>query len=499
MNFSYLDVAIIIAYLVGIAVFGIFTGGKQRSARDYFLSDSSIPWWAVCFAIVATETSALTFISVPGIAYLTNLNFLQLALGYLIGRVIVAQLFIPAYFKGELPTAYAFLETKFGSSVRKTISITFMGTRVAADGVRLYTTAIPLALLLKGFGALPAFSPEVFYMISIVVMAIITLIYVFLGGVRAVIWTDVIQMFIYIIGALLSGYVLLDILPLHFDEVTSILTSQNKITFINFGFENGWMQFFSKPYTLIASIIGGMFLSMASHGTDQIIVQRILTTRSVGDAKKAMIGSGIIVFLQFALFLFVGSLLFLYYGGDAYSANEVFPKFIVEKIPSGISGLIIAGLLAAAMSTLSGSISALSSTTMMDIILPLSARKWDDAGMLRTSRWISILWCALLIIVAMFFIRTPKAVVEIALSIASFTYGGMLGVFLLALLKKKILPSAALIGFFSSLIAMTIIILTTSIAWTWYTVIGATLAVGVGYIAQQFLSRSSEATSHGAA
>lgn len=487
MNFSILDALIVIVYLIGIALVGIFTGGKQKSARDYFLSESHIPWWAVCFAIVATETSALTFISIPGIAYISNFNFLQLTLGYFIGRIIVAVLFIPAYFRGELSTAYAFLEYRFGAAMRKTTSIVFLGTRTFADGVRLYTTAIPLALLLKGFGAFPSIPDSTFYIISIVLMAAVTMTYVFIGGVRAVIWTDVIQMFIYFLGAVLSCIILLDLIPGGWQKVSSIAGAQNKMEILHFGFSNGIKDFFTQPYTFIASALGGIFLSMASHGTDQIIVQRILATNNVRNGKRAMVMSGAIVMLQFIIFLFVGTLLYVYYSGAPISSNEVFPKFIIEKIPSGISGLIIAGLLAAAMSTLSGSISALSSATMMDILVPLSKKKWDENKALNWSRYVSIVWCVILIFVAMLFIQTPKSVVELALSIASYTYGGLLGVFLLGTLTRRVNQHSALIGFFFGITSMTIIILTTSLAWTWYTLVGSSLTFSAALIAHRLI------------
>ncbi len=496
MNFSTLDVIIVVAYLVGVALFGIFTGGRQKSARDYFVSESSVPWWAVCFAIVATETSALTFISIPGIAYATNFNFLQITFGYFIGRVIVATLFIPAFFEGELSTAYAFLEKKFGSAMRKTTSIVFMGTRTFADGVRLYTTAIPLALLLKGFGALPNISETSFYIISISIIAVMTLIYVFIGGVRAVIWTDVVQMFIYLFGAVVSIIILLDLIPDGTTNIFSTSIKQGKMNILYSGFDLGFSEFFAKPYTLIASVVGGMFLSMASHGTDHIIVQRILTTNNVRKGQQAMILSGAIIIVQFLLFLFIGTLLFVYYGGAQISVNEVFPKFIIEKIPSGFSGIIIAGLLAAAMSTLSGSISALSSSTVMDIILPLTKNKWNENQKLKRSRIISVIWCVVLVFIAMIFVNTSKTVVELALSIASYTYGGLLGVFLLGVMKKRVSQRSALIGFSVGIITMTFIILQTSIAWTWYTFIGSGITIISSIVIHSFM-KTGDSTQYG--
>ncbi|MEO8168141.1 MAG: sodium:solute symporter, partial [bacterium] len=364
MGFTTLDYVIVIAYLVCMAVFGVVSGGKQTSARDYFLGNKSIPWWAVCFAIVATETSTLTFISIPGLAYATNLNFMQVTFGYLLGRILVSFVLLPAYARGDLTTAYQLLAQRFGPAMRNLTSITFMLTRVLADGVRLFATAIPLAILLKGWQSFTNVPNEQVYIISILVMAAMTLVYTFLGGVRAVIWTDVVQMFIYFAGAVGAVFVLLSELG-----PGGFAIPQEKFSVLNIGFGLGWKQFIATPYTLAASLIGGAFLSMASHGTDQIIVQRLLTVKTLRDSRRALIGSGIVVIIQFGIFLTIGLLLYAYYGGASYAqlgllkADEIFPKFIIEKMPSGLSGIIIAGLLAAAMSTLSGSVNSLASTT----------------------------------------------------------------------------------------------------------------------------------------
>lgn len=490
MSFSTLDVIIIFAYLAGIAAFGILSGGKQKSTKDYFLSESAVPWWAVCIAIVATETSALTFLSLPGLAYATNFNFLQLSFGYIIGRIVVAFVFLPRYIDGNLSTAYELLGNRFGMLARRSASIVFMGTRLVADGVRLYTTAIPLALLVTGFGLLPGFGNTEIYLIALILLSSLTLVYVFLGGVRAVIWTDVAQLFIYILGALLTCMFLWKDFSGSFAMLYDDTVGLGKMEVLNWGFDLTFAEFFSKPYTLFASLIGGMFLSMASHGTDQIIVQRVLATKGVRKAQAAMIMSGVIVFFQFLLFLIVGSLLYLFYIGKTIPSNEVFAKFIIEEMPTGLSGLIIAGILAAAMSTLSGSISALSSSTMMDIYLPLRKSAISDADALRLSRRFSIAWCVVLVIVATFFIQTPQTVVELALSIASFTYGGLLGIFLLGVLFTRVRQRSAIAGFIAGIVGMTAIILFTPIAWTWYTLIGSLLTIIVGLLPEAFTRKS---------
>lgn len=472
MKGNILDYSIIALYLIAIAAFGIISGGKQRSVKDYFLGSKVVPWWAVCFSIVAAETSTLTFISIPGLAYLTNLNFLQVTFGYLIGRIIVAFVFLPAYAKGDLKTAYTYLEDRFGGKTRSFASIVFLLTRIAADGVRLFATAIPLKLMIG-----------ISYPEAIILIALVALIYTYTGGVKGVIWVDVIQMFTYIGGAVIAGIFLLNLIPGGWDSIYKAASEAGKFSVLNLGFENGISGFFSQPYTLIGGILGGAFLSMASHGTDQLIVQRLLATKTLKDSQKAIIGSGVIIIFQFAIFLIVGVMLYAYYGEMSIKPDTVFPKFIIEAMPAGLFGLIIAGLFAAALSTLAGSISSLSSSAMMDLYTPLFGKNKNDAAQLRISRLFSIMWALMLVGSALFFMNTSQAVVELALSIASFTYGGLLGTFLLGLLVKRAGQREALAGFSAGIIVMIAIISLKLVAWTWFTIIGVTATMLIGGVA----------------
>jgi SSS family transporter len=475
LNGHTLDYTIIAAYLIGIALFGIISGGKQKSVKDYFLGSKKVPWWAVCFSIVAAETSTLTFISIPGLAYISNLNFLQVTFGYLIGRIVVATTFLPAYYKGELRTAYSYLETRFGSKTRSFASIVFLFTRTAADGVRLAATAIPLYLMINMSNAS-----------AIVIIAAVALIYTYTGGIKSIIWVDVIQMFIYLGGAVIAGVYLLKVLPDGWNSVTSAASSGNKFQIFNLGFNNGIAGFFSEPYTLIAGLIGGAFLSMASHGTDQLVVQRLLATKELKESKKAVIGSGIIIIMQFAVFLILGLMLYSYYGTLDFSkigitkSDEVFPKFIIEVLPPGITGIIIAGLFAAALSTLAGSISSLSSSTMMDLYIPFRGRSMDEKDQLRISRLFTIMWAFLLTLSAFIFMSSPQSVVEIALSIASFTYGGLLGTFLIGIFLKKAKQEDALAAFVAGIFIMIVVISLNLVAWTWFILIGVLTTLLIG-------------------
>lgn len=470
MGFETIDYIIVVTYLAGIALFGILAGGKQNSARDYFLGNKNIPWWAVCFAVVATETSTLTFISIPGVAYVSNLNFFQITFGYLLGRMVIAYLFLPAYFRGDITTAYALIGERFGPSLRTTTSLVFMGTRLLADGVRLYATAIPIKLI-----------TGVDYLTAISVIAAVTLVYTYIGGVRSVVWMDVVQMFIYLGGAIAA----MAVLNQQISDLPAAVAA-TKWNVIRTGFDLDLATFFSTPYTLFASILGGAFLSMASHGTDQLIVGRLLTTNSLSASRKAIVVSGFIVMLQFAMFLFIGLQLYAFYGGEDMDPNEVFPQYIIHHIPSGVSGLIIAGLLAAAMSTIAGSVNALASSTMFDLFRAYNRRLITDRGEMLLSRLFTLFWCGLLVLSAVYFINTSKTVVELALGIASFTYGGLLGTFILAIVFPSVGWKAALTGFVGGVAVMAFVIYGTQIAWTWHTVIGTLFTVGIGRAAGIF-------------
>lgn len=469
MGAADLDYIIIAAYLVGVAIFGIVSGGKQKSIHDYFAGSQKIPWWAVCFSIVAAETSALTFISIPGLAYVANLNFLQVTVGYLLGRIVVAAVLLPQYSKGNLKTAYTFLETRFGGKTRSFASVVFIFTRTAADGVRLFATAIPIYLMLS-------IDP----MIAIIIVALVSLAYTYTGGIKGIIWVDVIQMSVYLGGAVIAGFFIISNLPESLSSTLSNTTIIEKLSVINLGFDKGISGFLTDPYTLIGGLIGGAFLSMASHGTDQLVVQRLLAIKDLRGSQKAIIGSGVIVIMQFAVFLFLGVLLYAYYGPIDIRSDEIFPKFIIEVLPIGLTGVIIAALLAAAMSTLAGSMSSLSSSLMMDLYLPLTKKDLNDQQKLRISRMFTILFGFMLIFSAFFFKESSQAVVEIALSIASFTYGGLLGTFLLGIIFKNSKQEDALAGFVAGIFIMITVISLKLVAWTWFTFVGvlATLIVG---------------------
>lgn len=503
MGFTLIDYLILLLYLAGVTVFGIFISGRQRSTSDYFLGGHKIPWWAVLFSVVATETSTLTFISIPAVAYGGNLTFLQITFGYISGRTIVSLLFLPKYHQGQISTAYQFLGTRFGDSMRNITSTTFMVTRLLADGVRLFASAIPIAIILRLAGV--KISDLNIYFVAILMISTVTVIYTFLGGIRAVVWMDVVQMGVYIGGAFLAVWIILSHLTSDLAETFSLVQEAGKLKLFHLGLDLGFKDFITQPYTFLTALIGGAIFSVASHGTDQLIVQRLLTTRNLRSSQKALIGSGFVVFLQFTLFMFIGLLLFAFYSGQTpdqlglSTADEIFAKFIVEEVPPGLSGLIIAAILAAAMSTLSSSINSLASSTTMDLYKPYWGKNNTPEKDLRISRLITVCWGLILTGSAFLFavlqLRSAgqrPAVVELGLSIASYTYGGLLGAFVLGILSRKIERTDAIIGFFTGLIALLFLVKGPiqnllpghglNIAWPLYTLVGSLIVIAVGHL-----------------
>lgn len=491
MGFSTIDILIVVVYMAASAAVGAWIGRKQKNTTDYFLGGRQIPWFAVTFSIVATETSVLTFISIPAVSYQGNMTFIQIALGYIVGRALVALIMVPAYYRGEINTAYHFLGERFGQKMRNTASITFMITRILADGVRLFATAIPLALIIKGSGAFSGLSDSQFYALSILLIGLMTIIYTYVGGIRSVIWMDVAQMAIYLCGAILAGIIILGKLPHGFQTVIQWATADDKLKWFYPGSDLSFSEYIKQPYTFFTALVAGAIFSLASHGTDQLIVQRILTCKNKAAGQKAVFWSGIAVFIQFSIFLLLGVMLFAYYGGQSVQelgltrADGIFPKFIVEEMPVGISGLIVAALFAAAMSTLSSSLSSLSSAAVLDIYVPLAGKGKSEAQLLKTSRLVTLVWGIVLVGAAIAFIGLKGTVVEIALGIASYTYGGLLGAFLLGLIYKPAQQRDSIIGFIAALVVMTFVIQVVQIAWPLYTVVGSFTTIIVGILSHK--------------
>jgi SSS family solute:Na+ symporter len=496
MGLNRLDFAIIAAYLVGITLFGLRFRKRQRSLRDYFLAGRDIPWWAIALSIVAAETSTLTIISVPGLAYDGNLTFLQVVMGYVVGRFVIAFVLLPHYFKGDLYTAYELIERRFGPHLRTLTSGTFLLTRAAAEGVRVYAVSIVVSIAL-GTGEIA----------SIAIITILTVVYTFEGGLAAVIWTDVVQTVIYVGGTLVGMITIIHLVPGGWTHIHDIAAATDKFRVFDFT-PTLW-----KPYTFWAGVIGGAFLTTASHGTDQLIVQRLLAARNLRQSKTALLSSGAAIFFQFALFLVLGVMLFAYYmlpSAHFGKADRIYPTFIVTHMPHGISGLLIAAVLAAAMSNLSAALNSLSSSTVMDFYLRIKAfnrrdraastesaedNSGADEQRMRLSRVVTIVWAAVLFVLAVLCLHRVSRVVEVGLQIASVAYGALLGAFLLGVLTRRANQVGVAIGMLCGLATEIYLWKFTAVPFTWWVMIGTTFTFAIGYIASIAMARSSRESS----
>ncbi len=486
-----IDLALVAVYLVGITLFGLrFRKSGERSLRSYFLADRNLPWWAIALSIVAAETSTLTIISVPGLAFTGDFGFLQIALGYLLGRIVICILFLPRYFRGDLLTAYQLIGQRFGLRLHRFTASLFLIMRAAAEGVRVFAVAIVVGVSI-GTGDI----------ISIAILSLLTLLYTFEGGMAAVIWTDVVQMFLYVAGSLVALASVCHKIPGGWSGLIAGASAAHKLTVLHFSWS------ITETYTFQAGVLGGCFLTMASHGTDQLMVQRLLAAKNLFQSGLALLCSGVVIFFQFALFLFIGAGLYLFYGraGVMLSPDRIFPTFIVREMPAGISGLMIAAVLAAAMSNLSAALNSLASTSIVDFWLPRNPNA-SAQSRTRLSRAMTLVWSIVLFVLALLS-RSGGHVVEIGLSIASVLWGAMLGVFLLGTLSRRASEFGTMIGMAAGVIINLLLWLQPhpiglrlnghtfvipKVAWTWWVLIGSLTTCAVGYTMSLLIPHSTD-------
>jgi solute:Na+ symporter, SSS family len=465
----WIDLAVIVAYLAAITWFGAQFRSSQRTLRDYFLGGKTAPWWAIALSIVSAETSTLTVIGTPPLAFRGNYAFLQLVFGYLLARLVIVTFFLPAYFRGEMYTAYELMRVRFGERIRRLTAAAFLVLRALAEGVRVFAVSIVISIVL-GAGETA----------SIAVILCLTLFYTYEGGLTAVIWTDVVQMLLYVAGAIVSLVLLLHQIPGGWGHVTAVAGPLGKLQVFDFRVAAPAV-FFARTYSFWAGVLGGTFLTTASHGTDQLMVQRLLAARNCGQSQAALLASWVVIFVQFTLFLGIGTCLFVLYREQGQAApavlDRLYPLYIWRSLPAGVAGLVMAAILAAAMSNLSAALNSLASTTVLDLWKPLlgitkPGGSASDAIWLARSRYATVIWGIVLMGVALL-ARQWGNVLQAGLSIASIVYGSLLGVFLLGLFTRRVGEIAAMCGMSVGLVLLLYVRFATPIAFTWYVMIGA--------------------------
>ena len=483
MRIHPIDLAIVVVYLLGVTALGMrfrrgrqeaLQGGSEAVSRDYFLGGRTAPWWALAFSIVATETSTLTIIGTPAISYGGNLTFLQLVFGYLLGRVLIVLLLLPGYFRGEFFTAYALIEKRFGQKMRAVAATTFLVTRAVAEGVRVSAIALVVSVVLGTSERL-----------AVLVVIALTILYTFEGGMKAVIWTDVAQLLLYLTGSGVTFWVLLHRIPGGWSEMTQVAAAAgHKLQVLDFSFH------LATKYTFWSGLIGGAFLTMASHGTDQTIVQRLLAARNQRDSRRALLASGVIILVQFTVFLLIGVLLFVFAQHVPLLAagertDRILPLFLVREMPVGLAGLLLASIVAVAMSNASGSLNSLAASSILDFSR-LWGRSADPEKFLLLSRRMTIVWGVVLMAFGM--VRWGP-LLEAGLTVASLPFGSLLGLFLLGTLDRGANARGALVGMFAGLAAILAVFRFTHVAFTWYVMIGASVTFAVGFVVSRMTDK----------
>ena len=511
------DWSIIVLYLGGIIALGSWFGRGQRNTRDYFLGGRDIPWWGVGLSIVAAETSALTVIGVPAMSYAAggDLSFMQLIIGYVIARVILAALLVPHYFKREIYSPYQLFSNAFGDSARRTAGGFFLLSEALAAGVRVYLASIPVQLML-GSGVLGFFGGGRPILGAILLFVLLSLIYTCIGGVKAVIWTDAVQFGLFLLGGLFTLWYIPRFFPKGAAEAFRLAAADGRLHWLNVRVDA--LTLWQGPMNIWMGVIGGSVMVMSSHGAEQLIVQRVLACRTVADGRKALVLSAVVVFPLFLVFLLVGVMLWAYYQrfplllplpkvpSLGVTANDyIYPIFMLTAVPHLLKGLLIVAILAAAMSSVSSALTSLASVSTMDFVRQLLPAR-SEAFFLRFSKCSTIAWAGVLIVVA-YLSRQAAFILEVAFKLRGLTSGALLGGLLMALFCKQGRAAPVITGMLCSLAVMTWISplaqenlpagwphLHLVIAFPWYTLIGTTVTLAVAGLVSKLLPNSGPLT-----
>lgn len=438
MQFSNLDFLVLVSYLLIVLLAGLHAS-KNDTSKSFFLADKELPWYFIMLSIVATETSSLTFLNIPGLSFKRDFSFLQVAFGYILGRAIVANFILPLYYKGGYSSVYEWVGEKFGKYTQKSVSSIFLITRVLGDGIRLYATSIPIAIIFHGY-LHDTVTEETTGILTLFAITMITTLYTVFGGFKSVVITDSLQFFVYVGGGVFSFLYLLNDLSssMSLPQILDSAYSSGKLNIYQDFTGVTSTNFFQKPYFLVNGLLGGILLSIGTHGVDQMFAQRLIACKSERESKLALIGSGFLVFIQFVLFLGIGLLLFYKYKSVDIHPDKIFSKYIIENIPTPILGLIVAAILASAMSTLSSSINSMSLSVIFDWM------KKTESEHIRVlkSKWISLMWGFVLFASSLlpYYLsgKMSDGLVEVGLKIASFTFGPLIALFLLVRVKDRL-------------------------------------------------------------
>lgn len=501
--FSVGDWAVIILYLGTMIALGVWFGQDQRNTRDYFLGRRTTPWWAIGFSIVATETSALTIIGVPAIAYGGNLTLIQMIIGYVIARVILAVVMVPHYLRGEIYSPYQLLEQRLGVGPRRLAGGLFLFLETLSAGVRVYVACIPIRLMLgESVCSLGGLVDPILG--AILLFVVLSLIYTYIGGMKAVIWTDAVQFGLFFAGGLYALFYVPGLIDGGWSGALATAAAAGKLEWLNLSFS------FGAPFNLWMGILGGTVMVMSSHGAEQLIVQRVLACGSVAEGRKALVLSAALIFPLFLIFLLVGVMLWVFYQSHPMAiplpesrpgikaTDFVFPVFMLTEVPHILKGFLIVAILAAAMSSISSALNALSSVSTMDFMRPLAPRL-TEAALLAWSKRSTVLWAAVLVLVA-WLSREVQFVLNAAFSLRGLTSGALLGGLILALFARGVGARAVVVGMLASVVFMNLLYWPPNIAavrgwwmamfggevfWPWFTLIGTLVTLGVAALLRE--------------
>ncbi|MDX1951600.1 MAG: sodium/solute symporter [Verrucomicrobiota bacterium] len=480
--FGTADWIVIVIYLLGIIALGVYFGRDQKNTRDYFLGSKNIPWWGIGFSIIAAETSALTIIAVPAAAYGKDSTYIQMVIGYVIARVVLAIVMVPHYFKGEIYSPYQLFADAFGDSARKLSGFFFLVSETLAAGVRVYVACIPLKLML-GIDILPA----------ILLFIILSLVYTYVGGVKAVVWTDAVQFGLFLAGGLYTLFYIPTLIPGGWEQALTEAKAGGKLHWFNPEFS------LAAPFNIWMGVIGGTFVTMSSHGAEQLIVQRVLACRNVAEGRKALILTALLILPLFVVFLLVGALLWVYYQHQPFAIplpeakpgiaayDFVYPIFMLTAVPPVLKGFLIVAILSAAMSSVSSALTSLASVSTMDFAKQLMPGNRSDEYFLKFSKLSTIFWAAALIYVA-YLSRQVDFVLNAAFKLRGLTSGALLGGLILALSWRKQSPLPVIFGMVASLGVMIVlsVVWSKELFWPWYTLIGTMVTIGVAFVVKLF-------------